>query len=408
MCVSVSVSVSVSVGVSVSVSVCVCVSCIVLPMSGYPEDLHNIVCKNFDDFSKWAASAPRASLSQALEITKEKVHEWIKKQMELESALEKNSDPGSPGKGIQENTPDFREKVTQREWKEGDRASIAWEDEGVHIFWPGTITKKQNFVRVRVMDETGLVEMQDCSTGTDYISPLRQHVLTERDKEDPSAFVHSVSFKTQTATHIITSTLTVTNKEEKLAVGKILEWEFNSRVPGLPNWFSFQLDGEGGCKSKLEGAQFEEYKSWHIAPDPIQWPPNGVLLEQVGSSRLGFENCYEKSTGIAIFVKVCAFEDRNQVQPTALAKVFCHPGCKTEIGASLPAGLYHIRVAEGHKWEGDPDKKAAFYGDKYLFGPAGFYMKDYNPTQLKPLTNLTISYPAGGGGTLISISQEDM
>lgn len=93
----------------------------------------------------------------------------------------------------------------QREWEVGDRASIAWEDEGLHIFWPGTITRKENFVRVRVMDETGLVEMKDCST-TGYISPQCQHVQTERHEKYSSLFVHSVQFKTQTATHIITHT----------------------------------------------------------------------------------------------------------------------------------------------------------------------------------------------------------
>eukprot|EP00438_Fugacium_kawagutii_P032129 Skav200608 [mRNA] locus=scaffold879:152265:153053:- [translate_table: standard] len=262
------------------------------------------------------------------------------------------------------------------------------------------------------MDDTGLVEMKDCST-TGYISPHRQHVQTKRHEEYSNSllFIHSVQFKTQTATHIITNTFSVTNGEEKLAVGKILEWEFDGRVPGLPYWFSFDLDGDGGRMSKLEGIQFHEYKASHIAPEPMKWPQTGVLLEQVGASslsRLGFENCHEKSSGIAIFVKVCAFEDRNEVQPKALAKVFCHPGCKTEIGASLPAGLYHIRVAEGHKWEGDPDKKSAYYGQKYLFGPAGYYMKDSNVTQLKPLKNLTISYPAGSSGTLVSISQDDM
>ena len=175
---------------------CLCtVSC--LRMSGYP-DLNTIVAKDFDDFSTWVKTAPRGSLSKALEIAEAKVHEWIKKKMELESALRQiPDDPIDP--------------EPQREWEEGDKASFEWKDEGVHIFWPGTITKKRNFVRVRVMDETGLVEMQDCSTGTDYISPLRQHIQTEPHEEYDSLFVHSVSFKTQTATHIITNTLKVLN-----------------------------------------------------------------------------------------------------------------------------------------------------------------------------------------------------
>eukprot|EP00438_Fugacium_kawagutii_P004264 Skav214008 [mRNA] locus=scaffold1070:336930:338818:- [translate_table: standard] len=295
-------------------------------MSGYPEDLNIIVCKDFDDFATWVASAPHESLSQALEMTKAKVHEWIKKQLELERALKRS--PGmAETQGSQQSPAENSEnprrspkeqRDPQREWEVGDRASIAWEEEGLHIFWPGTITSKENFVRVKVMDETGLVEMQDCST-TDYISPQCQHVQTERHGINSSLFVHSVQFKTQTATHIITNTFSMTNGEEKLAIGRILEWKFDGRVPGLPYWFSFELDGDGGRMSKLEGTQFHECKTSHIAPEPTKWPETGVLLEQVGASsdsslsRIGFENCHDKSGGIAIFVKVCAFEDRNEV-----------------------------------------------------------------------------------------------
>eukprot|EP00435_Cladocopium_sp_Y103_P002620 s2076_g1.t1 len=364
-------------------------------MSGYP-DLNIIVSKDFDDFSTWVKTAPRGSLSQALEITEAKVHEWIKKKIELEKALLKIPDP-----------------KPQPEWEEGDRASIEWKDEGVRIFWPGTITKKKNFVRVRVMDETGLVEMKDCSTGEDYISPLRQFIKTERHEEYSSLFVHSVSFETQSATHVFTNTLSVINAQEKFPVGEILEWEFKRTVPGLPNWFSWQGDSEAGCKSKLEGAQFRPYdKASHIAPKPVEWPKNGVFLEQSGpqcDSRIGFKNCHHESTGIAIFVKVYAFEDRNEERPKALVKAFCHPGCQTEFGAGLPHGRYHIRVAAGHNWEGEKaDKKAAWYDEKYLFGPAGSYMKDLSVTELKKNTDLTISYPAGDNGTLVQISQDKM
>ena len=372
-------------------------------MSGYP-DLNIIVSKDFDDFSTWVKTAPRDNLSKALEIAEAKVHEWIKKKIELESALRKIPVDPEPQTEWEEG-----DKACI-EWKEGDKASIEWKDEGVHIFWPGTITKKKNFVRVRVMDETGLVEMKDCSTGTDYISPLRQYIQTERHKEYPSLFVHSVSFKTQTATHIITNTLKVINAEEKFVVGKVLEWEFDDKVPGLPNWFDFELDGKAGCQSKLEGAQFRPYKASHVAPEPVEWPKTGVLLQQSGplcNSRIGFKNCYKESTGIAIFVKVCAFEDRNEERPKALAKFFCHPGCQTD-GADLPFGLYHIRVAAGHNWEGDPDKKAGWYGEKYLFGPAGSYMKDSHVTDLQRNINLTIRYPAGDEGTLVSIDQKKL
>lgn len=362
-------------------------------MSGYP-DLNIIVSKDFDDFSTWVKTAPRGNLSKALEIAEAKVHEWIKKKIELESALRKTPvDPEPP-----------------TEWEEGDKASIEWKDEGVHIFWPGTITKKMNFVRVRVMDETGLVEMKDCSTGTDYISPLRQYIQTERHEKYPSLFVHSVSFKTQTGTHIITDTLKVINAEEKFVVGKVLEWEFDGKVPGLPNWFDFELDGKAGCQSKLEGAQFRPCKAWHVAPEPVEWPKTGVLLQPSRSpcsSRIGFKNCHEKSTGIAIFVKVCAFEDRNEEQPKALVTFFCDPGCQTD-GADLPFGLYHIRVASGYEWQGDPDKKAGWYGEKYMFGPAGSYMKDSAMTELEPGANLTISYPAGDDGTLVRVDPNKM
>ena len=96
-------------------------------MSGYP-DLNIIVSKDFDDFSTWVKTAPRGNLSKALEIAEAKVHEWIKKKIELESALRKIPVDPEPQTEWEEGDK------ASIEWKEGDKASIEWKDEGVHIF----------------------------------------------------------------------------------------------------------------------------------------------------------------------------------------------------------------------------------------------------------------------------------
>ena len=179
-----------------------------------------------------------------------------------------------------------------------------------------------------------------------------------------------------------------------------------TKFPVCPTGSTLSLTAKLVARASLKVPNFGHiYKASHVAPEPVEWPKTGVLLQQSGplcNSRIGFKNCYKESTGIAIFVKVCAFEDRNEERPKALAKFFCHPGCQTD-GADLPFGLYHIRVASGHDWQGDPDKKAGWYGEKYMFGPAGSYMKDSAMTKLEPGTNLTISYPAGDDETLVRI-----
>ena len=181
-----------------------------------------------------------------------------------------------------------------------------------------------------------------------------------------------------------------------------------TKFPVCPTGSTLSLTAKLVARASLKVPNFGHiYKASHVAPEPVEWPKTGVLLQQSGplcNSRIGFKNCYKESTGIAIFVKVCAFEDRNEERPKALAKFFCHPGCQTD-GADLPFGLYHIRVASGHDWQGDPDKKAGWYGEKYLFGPAGSYMKDSHVTDLQRNINLTIRYPAGDEGTLVSIDQ---
>ena len=365
---------------------------------------------SFGDFTAWIESAPTEVLERALEIAKEEVSSkaaWISradyviKKMDLEKAL--------------------KERERLKEWKEGEEASILWEFSGQAIHWPCSITKKTNFLRVKVLDETGLVELQDCTTGEEYISPLRQLIQTKPREPagEKASFIHSVTFETAGRR----LTFSQTNEKEKLDVGETLEWELvfekeegelQLAVPGLPSFYTLQLENNSGplkevAGSRIEGVSLKARQPWHQAPEPLPLPDTGVLQEgsDLGKcdSSLSFRNCHEESKGISIFAKVCHVDDAEEQCPTALATVFCHPG-RASPAAKLPSGVYHIRIAEGHKWEGEGGGElATFYGEKYLFGPAGVYLKESKATVLNPNTDLTFNYPAGTEGSLERISQ---
>lgn len=356
------------------------------------------------EFSEWVTSANENSLEGALKIAKEKVVEYQEKQSILEKALKTREAEAKPTL-LEQNRLGSKEKPLSSppsarsgsgsDWKEGDRASVEWDVSGERIFWPGTIVGKTHFVRVQVV-QPGMAEMKDCATGTEHIGPLRQRIRTQVDREDPSLFVHSVAFETRDAKKIYTTTLKQINDQEELAVGEVLEWEFSQPISGLPLWYTVQLDQRAGRLSKLEGRRLRATKPSHVAPEPLPWPEQGkVLLEQPeGSSSISFKNCHP-SGGLPLVAKVLAAQ-KDQEALKALAMVFCHPNCTSE-KAQLPPGSYLVRMGEGYNWEADGEKKAAaYYGEKYLFGPAGNYL-EYKATELKPRTNLTLSYPAGGG-----------
>ena len=111
---------------------------------------------------------------------------------------------------------------------------------------------------------------------------------------------------------------------------------------------------------------------------------------------------------MAMFVKIYKATDAEAVGRTAEAEIFCWPGDAQ--AAQLPAGYYHMRVAAGYQWLGElRGKRASWYGDRYLFGPAGVYLKDKRRTDLDVNTNLTqsISTYGSASGSLEEVDQDE-
>lgn len=76
----------------------------------------------------------------------------------------------------------------------------------------------------------------------------------------------------------------------------------------------------------------------------------------------------------------------------------------------VPPGYYHMRVAAGYQWLGElRGKRASWYGGRYLFGPAGVYLKDKRRTDLDVNTNLTqsISTYGSASGSLEEVDQDE-
>ncbi|CAE7226864.1 unnamed protein product [Symbiodinium microadriaticum] len=393
--------------------------------SGTPDLISGSIDKidilmNSSDFSAWISSAPTHHLERAHEMAEEKVNELIRKKMELKSELSKREslkayglDSTKPNRPELEKTPDKQcADRGLKDWNIDERACLACDISGDHVLWPCSIKKKNNIVRVRVI-EGGKVKMQDCPEG--FVSPLEQDIQTEPDQEDPSKFVHLVKFKVTLGSTIYTQPFSKTNKKEKLAVGEILEWELTIRdgdtlinvsSPGFPSWYTVELDNHAGLQSKVPSSRLQALLN-REAPRPLEWPQSGVLREKPGSSsRITVKNC--NPDGMAMFVKIYKATDTGAAGPTAEAEIFCWP-VQAE-AAHLPAGYYHIRVAAGYQWLGElRGKRASWYGDRYLFGPAGVYLKDKRRTDLDVNTNLTqsISTYGSASGSLEEVGQDE-
>lgn len=369
------------------------------------------ILMNSSDFSAWISSAPTHHLERAREMAEEKVNELIRKKTALELELSKREsglDTIKPNRPELEKTLDRKcADKGQKDWNIDERACLACDISGDHVLWPCTIKKQNNIVRVRVI-EGGKVKMQDCPEG--FVSPIEQDVHTERDQEDPSKFVHLVKFKVTLGSTIYTQPFSKTNKKEKLAVGEILEWELTIRdgntAPGFPSWYTVELDNHAGLQSKVPSSRLQALLN-HEAPRPVEWPQSGVLREKPGSSsRIAVKNC--NPDGMAMFVKIYKATDAEAVGRTAEAEIFCWPGDAQ--AAQLPAGYYHMRVAAGYQWLGElRGKRASWYGDRYLFGPAGVYLKDKRRTDLDVNTNLTqsISTYGSASGSLEEVDQDE-
>ena len=133
-------------------------------------------------FSAWMDSAPTAVLERALEMVKEKNEDLFLKQFALQAALERRERGDKERKEQEDKDKERKERedkgaASQKVWKTNDTASMVWDFEGTRSWWPGTIHGRVSILRVKVVNETQMVEMQDCTTGEDYIGPSRQKIV---------------------------------------------------------------------------------------------------------------------------------------------------------------------------------------------------------------------------------------